>query len=156
VSSPVFKMWRDVLLKTIYFCIFLQEKLRYILAVAVYPLYKRAVIKWAKTFYDIEFVSGPPKKWNEFGIVKNERKAFLRFAPNFAYGLAENLRYGDLIVQNFPELHKRIRDRNLSMFKDSHHVLSQMVNLQKGNLAWNVASHYNTGTTLFFSSLGEY
>ena len=115
------------------------------MALAFYPLYKWAVIKLAKRLYDIEFVSGPPKKWNQFGIVKNEKTAFLRFAPNFGYGCAENMRHGDLIVQNYPEFMKQTRHMNQSLWKDPFHVLSQMVNLQKGNLAWNVASHYNTG-----------
>jgi len=149
-------MWRNLLLRCIYSGIFLQEKLRYILALLLYPLYKGLVIEVGRRLYGFEFVRGHAKKWNELGILRNEKQVFLRFAPNFGYGFAQNLCSGDLSVYNLPELMKGTRDRNQNLWKDPFHVLSQMVNLQKGNLAWNVASHYNTGTTLIFSSLGEY
>ena len=121
------------------------ESFRLVIGMAFYPI-TRLVLKRYLTYMGIEIVDHVPKKDNELRI-NNEWELAKRAFRNIPSGLLDSFVDG-VIEGDLPALLTHIRDKDMSIFKDTHHYMSQLINTQLGTMSWEVASHYNTGNKM--------
>ena len=118
------------------------ESFRLVIGMAFYPI-TRLVLRRYLTYMGIEIVDHVPKKDNELRI-NNEWELAKRVSRNIPSGLLDSFVDG-VIEGDLPALVTHIRDKDMSILKDTHHYMSQLINTQLGTMSWEVASHYNTG-----------
>lgn len=96
---------------------------------------------------------GSRKHSNEIEILKDEKKFYLRLAENAFGGLFDSYIDGMIDFDAFEVCFCILRNGHSALVKDEVTWLAQTFNLQIDDLAWNVASHYNTGLYIMYSSL---
>jgi len=126
----------------------LYEKIRRYIAVVFFPLVK-FYVDMVMANYGLKTVDGPPKKSCQLGSITEKRELYIRLMENGHYGLAECIVDKYVEVQSFSDMIFNLLRRGFGVeLFDGYTWLAGAFNLQKGDMAWDIASHYDTGKGL--------
>jgi len=139
-------------IQVLIFGIYLYEKTRRTFAWIFFPFVRLYVERECKNL-GFKFVKGHAKAKDEVGLLGDRKDIYLRFIENFSYGILSCMK--DNLVHFYDRVEfvcnvMREKRAFVREFNDGYTWLLNNFNLQTGALAWDIASHYDTGKLICF------